>query len=121
MAASPAGLLESIRSRKNATIGAGTPPASARGSRTPCQISATFPVRSCGAAAARNFSIKRSSPARGPGSAAGPELISVSEPGLYPPMTASRATRPPKECPSRCVVPVTSASAAMSAPSCRGW
>jgi hypothetical protein len=91
------GLLARMRSSRKATIGAGTRSAIACGSRTRCQISAIFPLRSCGAAPSRNFSIELSSSARGPVRADGPELIRVSEARVQPPITASRATRPPKE------------------------
>ena len=121
MAAIPVGLLASIRSPRNRTIGAGTPSAIACGLRTPCQISAILPLRSCSAAPSRKSNIERSSSARGPGRADGPELIKVSETGVQPPITAARAIRPPKEWPSRWAVLVASATAAMSAPSLAGW
>jgi hypothetical protein len=102
------GSLPVIRLARKATIGAGTRAATACGSRRDRQSSA-IPARSVSvrgrrpSCAPRAASIARSSSARGPVRAAGPELISVSDampsapgpPSAASPSTPSRAISPP--------------------------
>jgi hypothetical protein len=125
----PFGSLLRILEARNATIGAGTPEATACGSRWVCQRSeilarstarsGTLPSSTPTAA-----SMARSSVARGPVRADGPELISVNDlipppdpgPALWSPSSASRAISPPYECPSRCLAPVAWTSAPISEP-----
>jgi hypothetical protein len=104
----PFGSLPVIRLARKATIGTGTPAATACGSRRDRQSSA-IPARSASgpgrrpSSAPRPASIARSSWARGPLRAAGPELISVSDampsapgsPSAASPSTPSRAISPP--------------------------
>src|SRR5215469_1104410 len=99
---SPVGQLRSIRVRRKSTISAGVPSAIAAGSSWVSQIRLTSAASPPGGAGSSWDSTARSTAARGPVSAPGPELISVSEQTRAAwASRSSRATRPPKECPSR--------------------
>ena len=83
-------------------ISAGVPSAIAAGSSWVSQIRSPRAAQPGRAGASSSASTARSTAARGPVSAPGPELISVSEP-IWAAWASrsSRATRPPKEWPSR--------------------
>lgn len=102
MACSPVGLLCSSRVRRKSMIPVGTPPATASGSIRVFQIRSTSARSSAGPVPSSSASSALSTAARGPLSAPGPELISVSELiRAAPASSTSRATRPPREWPSR--------------------